>query len=52
MIPRSKSLADPFYNWQIVPEDINKSSSFTYRSELSYLQKTIEIQDLEFHLEL
>ena len=35
----SKSLADHFYNWQIVPEDINKSSSFTYRSALSHLQK-------------
>ena len=39
MNTRSKSFADHFYNWQIVPEDINKSSSFTYRSALSHLQK-------------
>ena len=37
---RSKLFADHFYNWQIVSEDINKSSSFTYRSALSHLQKT------------
>ena len=39
MNTRSKSLADHFYNWQIVPEDINKMNSFTYRSALSHLQK-------------
>ena len=39
MNTRSKSLADHFYNWQIVPEDINKPNSFTYRSALSHLQK-------------
>lgn len=39
MNTRSKSLADRFYNWQIVPEDSNKPSSFTYRSALSHLQK-------------
>ena len=27
MNTRSKSLADHFYNWQIVPEDINKPNS-------------------------
>ena len=39
MNTRSKSFADHFYNWQIVPEAINKSSSFTHRSALSHLQK-------------
>ncbi len=39
MNTRSKSLVDHFYNWQIVPEDINKPNSFTYRSALSHLQK-------------
>ena len=39
MNTRSKSLADRFYNWQILPEDSNKPSSFTYRSALSHLQK-------------
>ena len=39
MNTRSKSLADRFYNWQILPEDGNKPSSFTYRSALSHLQK-------------
>ena len=39
MNTRSKSLADRFHNWQIVPKGIERSSSFTYRSALSHLQK-------------
>ena len=38
----SKSLADRFYNWQIVPKeskDTNKANLFTYRSALNHLQK-------------
>ena len=39
MNTRSKSSADRFYHWQIVPKDINNSKTFTYRSAISHLQK-------------